>query len=105
DHPHVVEIERIPRPGIVDVVAWLIGHKSVVRGVVDALERQGWAKLIAFSSVIVDHVENDFETNLVKACHHLLEFSQGLLTLMGITRIWCKKPDRIITPIVRQTFV
>src|SRR5207248_2671481 len=69
------------------------GTPPIIRGVVEALERQGRAELVAFGSMIVHDVENDFETGLVKARHHLLEFAQGLLALVSIARVGREKPD------------
>ena len=93
DHPHVVEVERVPGSGVVYVITRLVRQQPVIGGVVDALERQGRAELVAFGSMIVHDVENDFETGLVKARHHLLEFAQGLLALVSIARVGREKPD------------
>ena len=93
DHPHVVEVERVPGSRVVYVITRVVGQQPIIRGVVDALERQGRAELVAFGSMIVHDVENDFETGLVKARHHLLEFAQGLLALVSIARVGREKPD------------
>ena len=102
DHPHVAEIERVSGAGIVDVVALLVGHQPIIGGVVDALERQGRAALIAFGGVVVDDVEDHLEPGVVEARHHLLELAQGLLAFMGIARVGREEADRVVAPIIGQ---
>src|SRR5205085_1214511 len=104
DHPHVVEVERIAGAGVVYVIARVVGQQAVVRGVIDTLERQGRAELVAFSGVIVHHIEYYFEAGLMKASHHLLELAQRLLALMSIPWIRCEKPNCIVPPVLGHAF-
>ncbi len=64
DDPHVAQVERVSGAGVVDVVSWLIGHQAIIGGVVDALERQGRATLVAFRGVVVDDVEDHLEPGI-----------------------------------------
>ena len=73
----MAEVQRVPGAGVVDVVALLVGQQPVVGGVVDALERQRRAALVAFGGVVVDHVEDHLEPGVVEARHHLLELAQA----------------------------
>ena len=56
------EIDRIASTGVVDVVAPLVWQKAIIAGIVDTLERKGRAQLVAFGRMIIDNVQNDFET-------------------------------------------
>ena len=56
----------LPGAGVVHVVARLVGHDPVVRGVVEALERQHGPEMIAFGGVVVDDVENHFDAGGVQ---------------------------------------
>jgi hypothetical protein len=40
------EVERIPGPGVIDVVAPLIERQPVIGGVIDALEGQSGPELV-----------------------------------------------------------
>ena len=98
----MTEIEGVSGAGVVDVVARLIRHQTVVGGVVDALERQGRAAFVAFGGMVVDDVEDHLEAGVVAAGHHLLELAQGLLALMGVARVRGEKADRVVAPIIGQ---
>ena len=69
-------VDRVPGAGVVDVVALLVGHQPVVGGVVDALEAQRRAELVALGGVVVDDVEDDLEAGLVEPAHHRLELAE-----------------------------
>src|SRR3954454_12061298 len=95
------EVERIAGAGEVLVVARLIRQQPVIRRVVDAAEAQGWPKLVAFGSVVVDHVEQHLDSGIMKARHGRAERIERRLA--GITRLRSKERDRVVTPIVDQT--
>ena len=71
-HAGVAEVEGVAGAGIVDVVAALVGHQAVVRGVVDAAHAQGRTQLVAFRGVVVDHVEDQLQSGVVEVRDHLL---------------------------------
>jgi hypothetical protein len=97
----MAQIQCVSGAGVIDVVPQLIGRQMVIGGVVDALERQGWAVLVAFRSVVVDDVENYLEAGVVEAGHHLFEFAQCLFALVGIAWVGRKEADCVVTPVVR----
>ena len=74
-HLGALHVERVPAPGEVHVVARVVGHEPVVRGVVDPLQRQRRAEVVAFGGVVVDDVEDDFEAGGVERAHHPLELA------------------------------
>src|SRR5687767_1573624 len=102
DHHRVREIERVAGAGVVDVVALLVRHQAVVRGVVDALEGERWPELVAFGGMVVDHVDDDLEPGVVEARHHLLEFLQRLRRVGGVARVGREETDRVVAPVIRQ---
>ena len=57
----MADVERIAGPGVVHVEARIVGHGAVVDGVVDALEIEHRAHLVAFAGVVVHDIEDDFD--------------------------------------------
>jgi hypothetical protein len=98
----MTEIERVSCPSVVDVVAWLIREEPIVGAVVDAFEGKGRPEFVPLGGVVVDDVQDDFETAVVEAGDHLLKFAQRVRNVGRITRIGRKKSDRVIAPIVLQ---
>src|SRR5271168_2705563 len=52
--------------------------------------------------MVINHVQNDFNTSVVKAGDHLLELAQGVCPVVGIARIRRKKPDTVVAPVVGE---
>src|SRR5438094_556292 len=77
NHARMTDVQRIAGARVVDVVARLIGHQSVIRGVVDALERQRRSALVPFGRVVVDDVENHLEARVVQTRDHLASCCQS----------------------------
>ncbi len=69
-------VERVAGPGVVHVLARVVGHHPVVRGVVDASERQRGAEPSAFGGMVVDDVEDHLDARGVQALHHGLELGE-----------------------------
>src|SRR5262249_40896728 len=65
-HARMRDFQRIAGTREVLVVAWLIGHEPVVRGVIDAAIAKRRPHMVAFDGVVVDDVENDLDTRIVK---------------------------------------
>ena len=105
DDARMAEVERVPGSGVVDVVARLIREEPIVGAVVDAFEGQGRPELVSLGGVVVDDVEDHFETGVVQASDHLLEFAQRVRHVRRIAGIGGKKTDRIVAPVVFQTLV
>ena len=101
----MAQIERVPGAGVVDVVALLVGQQPVVGGVVDALEGQGRAALVAFGGVVVDHVQDDLEPGVVEPRHHLLELAQAVGGVGGVARIGREEADGVVAPVIGQSLL
>lgn len=63
--PRVRHVQGVAAPGVVHVVTPVVGHQPVVRGVVDAPERQRGPEMVALRGVAVDDVEDDFDASFV----------------------------------------
>ena len=93
----MTEVDGVSGTCVVDVVA-PVGGQAVIRSVVDTLERQRWPKLIAFSGVVVNDVEDDLDAGTMKLRHHFLEFvDEGPGEVPGLGR---EKSYRVVTPVV-----
>jgi hypothetical protein len=97
-HIWMAKLERVPRAGEIVVVPLRLGHQIIIGLVVDSPEAEGWPQLVAFGSVIVDNVENDFDACVVNLLYKRLETAEPLCPqIFGMRR---EKPDRIIAPII-----
>jgi hypothetical protein len=97
--PHV---QRVPGACGVEVVASAVGQQ-VVRRVVDALEGQHRAEVVALRGVVVDHVEDDLDAGLVHGPHQVLELGDDLFdTPRRIIAVRGEEADRVVSPVVPQ---
>ena len=103
-HAAVGEVHRVAGAGVVDVVP-RVGRQPVVGGVVDALEGEGRAELVAFRGVVVDHVEDQLEPGIVQMRHHLLELGEGEVGIGRIAPGGREEADRVVAPVVLQPLV
>ena len=71
--PGMADVQRVAAAGVVQIVARVVGDQPVVRGVVDPAKRQRRAQVIAFSGMVVHHVENDLDARVVERLDHRLE--------------------------------
>src|SRR5262249_62375276 len=94
------ELECIPATREVVVVAGLIGEKPVIRGVVDAAEAQSRAEMIAFRSMVVDDIEDDFDAGIMQSRHGRSKRIER--PVRGITHLGREKAERIVAPIVAK---
>ncbi|MNU90348.1 hypothetical protein D3C71_802130 [compost metagenome] len=95
----VGQVEGVAGAGVVDVVARVVGQ-AIVAGVVDALERQRRAQLVAFGGVVVDHVQDHLQPGRMHPGHHLLELGDGVGGQQP--RVRCEEGQGVIAPIVAQ---
>ena len=102
EHALVAQINRIPRSGVVDVIAF-VGCQPVIRGVVDAFERQRRPEFGSFRRVIVNDIQNHLDTTVVEVAHHFLDLvDKGRREIAGLRR---EEGNRVIAPIVSQFFL
>ncbi len=103
----VHRVERIARPGEVHVVARVVRHQPVVRGVVDALEGEHRAEVVPLGGVVVDDVEDHLDARAVQRLHHALELAHLLAApaRRGVQRVRREVADRGVAPVVRQALL
>ena len=91
-------------PGEVHVEARLVRHQPVVARVVDALEREHRAEVVALGGVVVDDVEDHLDARGVQRLDHALELAHLLAVRAGrgIQRVRREIADRRVAPVVRQ---
>ena len=101
-HARMAQVHGVAGAGVVDVAARL-RQQAVVRGVVDALERQRRPALVALRGVVVDHVEDDLEPRVVQMRHHLLEL--GGVAVGEVARLGGEEADGVVAPVVGELLV
>ena len=102
-HIRVAELERVSRAGEIAVVTLGPGHQGVVGVVVDPPKAERRSQLVAFRSVVVNHVEDDLDAGVVHLLYERFEPSEPLCSqIVGMRR---EESDRIISPIVAQSTI
>src|SRR3954451_408828 len=97
------QIQTVTGPGEIAVKPRILRVQPIVGRIIDAAKAERWAKMISFCGMIINHVENYFDSGSVQAAHHRFELADLLADLSG-TGIFCmrsEKADRVIAPIVR----
>src|SRR5581483_8063779 len=102
-HTRMAHVQCVAGSGVIHVVARIVRNQAVVRSVIDATKRKRRPQVIAFSSVVVDHIENHFNACRVQALYHGLEFVDAVACAIAWLRR--KESDRVVTPIVAQTLL
>ena len=106
-HARMHRVERVARAGEVHVVPRLVGHQPVVRRVVDPLEAEHRAEVVALGGVVVDDVEDHLDAGAVQRLHHALELAHLLAAASGrgVERVRREVADRRVAPVVREPAV
>ena len=106
-HRRVHRVERVARAREVHVEARVVGHQPVVARVVDALEREHRAEMVAFGGVVVDDVEDHLDPGAVQRLDHPLELAHLLAVRARrrVERVRREEADRRVAPVVRQAVV
>ena len=101
------QIEGVARAGEVQIEARILRIQPVISEIVDPAEAKRGAELISFCRMIVNHIENHFDSGSVKAAHHRLELGNLLAQLpaTGVLRMRREKSDRVVAPVIRQTAI
>ena len=91
-------IQGVSRARIIHIIA-PAPRQAVITGIVQPAKGQRGAKLIAFGAVVIDHIQNHLDPSAVQIAHHGLHLAQGGGG-GGIARIWHKKADCVVSPMV-----
>ena len=100
----VAGVEGVPGAGVVHVVLRLVVDDAVVGGVVDALEAQRGAEVVALGGVVVDHVEDDLDARGVHRLDHRLELLHLLAAVAhgGVVGVRREEAEGVVAPVVAQ---
>jgi hypothetical protein len=100
-------VERVPRAREVHVEAQVLRREAVVARVVDPLEGEHRAEVVALRGVVVDHVEDDLDPLAVQGLDHALELADLLARLArrGVQRVRGEVADRGVAPVVLQALL
>ena len=96
-------VHRITRTGIVNVIAMLLRQGTVVGEIIDPLKRERRAQFVAFRRVVIDHIEDHFDTGIMKGAYHIAHALNAFRTV--ITRSRGKEAQGVITPEIFQPLV
>ena len=94
-------VQSIAATGVIHGIARMIGGQAVIGGVVDAAKTQGGAELIAFSGMVIHHVENDLDARRVQGLDHAFKFAHRMIG-GRVARVGREIADRAITPVIAQ---
>ena len=106
-HLRALHVERVAAAGEVRVVPHVVGNQAIVRDVVDPLERQRRAHLIALGRVVVDDVEDHLEAGGVQRAHHALELAHGARgrSRRGEPPLRRKVAEAVVAPVLGESFL
>ena len=85
----------------------VVGHEPVVALVVDPLEREHRAEVVALGGVVVDDVEDHLDPRPVQGLDHALELAHLLPADAGrrVARVRREEADRRVAPVVGEAAV
>ncbi len=100
----VTDVEGVPRARVVEIEARVFRDEAVVRPVVDALEAQRRAFVVALGRVVVDDVEDDLDTRRVERLDHLLELPDLVAHVVAgaVGHLGREERDGVVAPVVSQ---
>ena len=102
----VAHVEGVAGAGVVHVVALVVLDEAVVGRVVDALEAQRRAEVVALGGVVVDDVEDDLDAGGVHRLHHRLELLHLLAEPAGgVVGVRREEAEGVVAPVVAQALV
>ena len=101
-------VQRVASAGDVHAEARILAQ-AVVGAVVQPFQTECGAEVVSFTCVVVDHVQNDFQSCSVQRLDHALELVhatiQGPGLRGGVAGFRRKKRDRVVAPVVGKSLV
>ena len=100
----MAQVHAVAGPGVVHVVAGIVGYEVVVGRVVEALEVQRRPEMVALGRVVVDHVEDHLEAGGVERLDHRLELAHLAAAIVGDRVIGVRREVAVgvIAPVVAK---
>src|SRR5215468_2319341 len=105
--PWMQQIQAVTSTGEIKIEPGIFRVQPVIGGIIDTAETERGAQMISFSGVIVNHIENHFQTSRVQAAHHRFELGDLLahLPTAGILSMRSEKADRVVAPIISKAVI
>ena len=97
-HLGMADIEGVAAAAVIDVEAPVARQQLIVAAVVDALEAQRGAEVVAFATVVEDDIEDDFEAGVVEAVHHVAENRR--IAAAEIAGMGAEEIQAVVAPVV-----
>src|SRR5882762_10009356 len=101
------EIQSVARAGVIGVGVHRVGGQHVIASGVETLVAVDRSLVIALASVVVDDIEHDADTSLVKSLDHVSKF-EVLLIIVAVTRVLCMRREKVqrhVAPIVALLWI
>src|ERR1700748_234336 len=97
------QIQAVTSAGEIKIEPGIFRVQPVVGEIINPAKTQRWSKMISFTGMIVNHVENHFDVSSVQAAHHRFELGDlfAHLPTAGILSMRSEKADRVVAPVVR----
>jgi hypothetical protein len=105
-HARVPHVQCVAGARIVHAISFVVMHEAVIGDVVHAAPGERRPQPAAFAGVVVDHVEDHFDSRRVERPHHRFEFRKRLARrrLGGVFQMRREKVQRVVAPIISQPF-
>lgn len=103
-HHRMVGVDGVAHAGEILIVARVVGQ-DVIDTVINPLETERGAKLVALDGVVEDHIQNDLQPGLVQRPDHLLKSDHLLPPLcaeVAVMTFGRKKAKGVVAPVVAQ---
>src|ERR1700757_192647 len=96
------QIQAVTCASEIEIEPGILGAQPIVGEIINPAEAERRTKMISFPSVIVNHIENNFDPCSVHAAHHRLELRDLLahLPAAGIFSVRSEKADGVVAPII-----
>ena len=107
DHPAdngMIGVKRVAGAAVVRIARAVI-FQDVVGAVVQSTEAERRAVVIAFGSMVEDHVQNDLDSRPVQRLHHVAKLIDRAkpIPARAVGLVGRKEGDRRVTPIVDES--
>ena len=96
------QVKCVSRAGEIHIETRILRVQPVISRVVDAAKTERGTKMISFGGVIVNYIQNHFDTGRVKIAHHRFELNDLFTHLAAarVLRMRREESNRVVAPII-----
>ena len=96
-------VHGVAGAGVIQIETRTVREQAVIRRIINSAETDGRPEMISFAGMIVNNIENHFETGGMKMFHHPFEFRhlRSGRAVARILRVRGEKSDGVVPPIIR----